>query len=49
MKILNINSYYYSSTVHFELQKKVLNSEIDFIIYVPLAKGYRFSGTVPFN
>lgn len=40
MKILNINSYYYSSTVHNQLQKALLNNGIDTFTYVPLVKGY---------
>lgn len=40
MKILNINSYYYSSSVHKQLQKSLLDRGIDTVTYVPLAKGY---------
>lgn len=40
MNILNVNSYYYSSTVHRQLQKGILSQGINSITYVPLAKGY---------
>ena len=40
MRILNINSYYYSSTVHRQLQKALQANGIDTITYVPLARGY---------
>lgn len=40
MKILNINSYYYSTTVHRELQLVLRNSKIDSITYVPLSREY---------
>lgn len=40
MKILNINSYYYSSTVHRNLQKAMHDNGIESISYVPLYKGY---------
>ena len=40
MKILNINSYYYSSSVHRHLQNAIQGQGIDSISYVPLAKGY---------
>jgi glycosyltransferase involved in cell wall biosynthesis len=40
MKILNINSYYYSSSVHRHLQKALADRGIDSTTYVPLAKGY---------
>lgn len=39
MKILNINSYYYSSSVHRELQKAIINQGLNSKTYVPLAKG----------
>lgn len=41
MKILNINSYYYSSTVHRQLQEALYAKGIDSLTYVPLAKGYK--------
>ena len=42
MKILNINSYYYSSTVHKQLQDALLSKgNIDSATYVPVAKGYQ--------
>ncbi len=40
MKILNINSYYYSSTVHRQLQKALQVNGADTFTYVPLARGY---------
>ncbi|MDI9414022.1 MAG: glycosyltransferase family 4 protein [Bacillota bacterium] len=41
MKILNINSYYFSSSVHRQLQLALRSDkEIDAISYVPLARGY---------
>ena len=40
MKVLNINSYYYSSSVHRELQNVILAQGIDSVTYVPLVKGY---------
>lgn len=40
MRILNINSYYYSSSVHRQLQKEIVNTGIDSITYAPLSKGY---------
>ena len=40
MIILNINSYYYSSTVHRELHHELNNQKLNSITYVPLAKGY---------
>lgn len=40
MKILNINSYYYSSTVHKELQMALQNRNIKSMTYVPVYKGY---------
>lgn len=40
MRILNINSYYYSSTVHNQLQKSLFDKGVDTVTYVPLAKGY---------
>lgn len=41
MKILNINSYYYSSTVHRELQLALLESAVDTFTYVPVFEGYK--------
>ena len=40
MQILNINSYYYSSTVHRQLQEALLESQINSYTYVPLPKNY---------
>ena len=40
MKILNINSYYYSSTVHKQLFQAQLDEEIDAFTYVPVHKKY---------
>ena len=40
MKILNINSYYYSSTVHKQFSNVLQARKIDFMTYVPLAQGY---------
>lgn len=40
MKILNVNSYYYSSSVHRQLQKALHNQGLYSLTYVPLAKGY---------
>lgn len=40
MKILNLNSYYYGSSVHRQLQNAIRAQGIDSISYVPLAKGY---------
>jgi len=40
MKILNINSYYYSSTVHGQLQSALHSKDVDSLTYVPLAKEY---------
>ena len=40
MKILNINSYYYSSTVHKNLQDSILNLNADSYSYIPLDKGF---------
>lgn len=40
MKILNINSYYYSSSVHKQLQDAIQSLKIESISYVPLARGY---------
>lgn len=40
MKILNINSYYYSSSVHRQIQIALLDIDINSLTYVPLAKGY---------
>ncbi len=40
MRILNINSYYYSSSVHKQLQKSLIENEIKSITYAPLARGY---------
>lgn len=40
MRILNINSYYYSSTVHRQLQKALQANGTDTLTYVPLARGY---------
>lgn len=40
MKILNINSYYFSSSVHKCLQDALLENQIESISYVPLAKKY---------
>ena len=37
---ININSYYYSSTVHKQLQEALLESKINSYTYVPLPKGY---------
>ena len=40
MKILNINSYYYSSTVHEKLQKALMEQPLTLFTYVPVSKGY---------
>lgn len=40
MRILNINSYYYSSTVHKQLQTYLIEKKVDLITYVPVSKGY---------
>lgn len=40
MKILNINSYYYSSSVHKQLQNALHRQGLDSLTYVPLARGY---------
>ncbi len=40
MQILNINSYYYSSTVHRQLQEALLESQINSYTYVPVSKRY---------
>jgi glycosyltransferase involved in cell wall biosynthesis len=40
MKILNINSYYYSSSVHRQLQKSLEEMQLDLFTYVPVARGY---------
>jgi glycosyltransferase involved in cell wall biosynthesis len=40
MKILNINSYYYSSSVHRQLQKSLEELQLDLFTYVPVARGY---------
>ena len=40
MNILNINSYYYSSTVHKHLQEALLESRINSYTYVPVSKRY---------
>lgn len=40
MRILNINSYYCSSSVHKQLQKSLIENEIKSITYAPLARGY---------
>lgn len=40
MKILNINSYYYSSTVHRHLQQSLLKQQLDSFTYVPVSRGY---------
>ena len=40
MKILNINSYYYSSSVHRQLKSSLADQEIEVETYVPLARGY---------
>jgi glycosyltransferase involved in cell wall biosynthesis len=40
MKILNINSYYYSSSVHRQLQKSLEKLQLDLLTYVPVARGY---------
>lgn len=41
MKILNINSYFFSSTVHERLQSEISCTEIENATYAPLAKGYK--------
>ena len=40
MRILNINSYYYSSSVHRQLQLAINDKGIDSISFVPLSVGY---------
>lgn len=40
MKILNINSYYYSSSVHNQLQNILNKHDINTYTYVPVYKGY---------
>lgn len=40
MKILNINSYYYSSSVHKQLQLSLHVRKLDSYTYVPVARGY---------
>jgi len=40
MKVLNINSYYYSSSVHRQLQNALRSQGLDFSTYVPLARRY---------
>lgn len=40
MDILNINSYYYSSTVHKEMRNYLIEHKVDSLTYVPLCKGY---------
>ncbi|WP_422123948.1 glycosyltransferase family 4 protein [Planococcus sp. X10-3] len=40
MKILNINSYYYSSSVHFQLQNSLKYTSVDSTTYVPVSKNY---------
>ena len=41
MKILNINSYYYSSSVHKQLQKALGGrQQLDLFTYAPVARGY---------
>ncbi|KUO49308.1 MAG: hypothetical protein APF76_16020 [Desulfitibacter sp. BRH_c19] len=40
MKVLNINSYYYSSTVHKQLQRSLLEQQLDVFTYVPVSRGY---------
>lgn len=38
MKILNINSYYYSSSVHDQLRKSLSNIDVNTITYFPTSK-----------
>lgn len=40
MKILNVNSYYYSSSVHRQLQNSLEELELNLSTYVPVARGY---------
>lgn len=40
MRILNINSYYFSSTVHRQLNNEIEKNNIDTLTYVPLYEGY---------
>ncbi len=40
MKLLNINSYYYSSTVHRQMQEALRAQNLEPVTYVPLSKGY---------
>lgn len=40
MKILNINSYYYSSTVYRNLQYTLIKKKLNSLTYVPLARDY---------
>ncbi len=40
MKILNINSYYYSSTVHKQLDNALSKLKLNFMTYAPVARGY---------
>lgn len=40
MNILNINSYYYSSTVHKQLVTHLQSQGVSSLTYVPLVKGY---------
>ena len=40
MKLLNINSYYFSSSVHRALEDSLLGKDIDMDTYVPLSKSY---------
>ena len=41
MKILNINSYYYSSSVHRQFQLAIREKGIESITFAPLAVGYK--------
>lgn len=41
MRVLNINSYYYSSTVHKELKSSLEGNRVELKTYIPLEKGYK--------
>lgn len=40
MEILNINSYFFSSTVHMNLQKNLNRRDINAFTFAPVSKGY---------
>lgn len=40
MNILNVNSYYFSSTVHRQLQQSLLKRKLNVFTYAPVSRGY---------